>query len=72
MVDTGTVLYQFANFHVALVRNCLLANDVDMLGSACLRPPWRVAKVDSRLCFDLSSQGIVWWDWMQPTVNLVV
>ena len=47
VVDTGTMLYQFANLHVALVRDCLLANDVETLGPACVRPPWRVAKVIS-------------------------
>ena len=56
MVDTGTRLYQFGNLHVALVRDCLLANDVGTLGSACLR---RLAKDDLCLWFDLSSQPTV-------------
>ena len=43
-VDSGSVPYQFANLHIALVRDCLLANDTETLGLACIRPPWRVAK----------------------------
>ena len=31
------MLYQLANLHVALVRDCLLANGVDTLGPAGLR-----------------------------------
>ena len=43
VVDIGTMLYQFANRHVALVQDCLLTNDVETLGSACLQPPASVA-----------------------------
>ena len=48
VIDTCTMLYQFANLHVALVLDCLLANDVETLDSACLLPQWRVAKDDLR------------------------
>ena len=51
MVDTGTMLYQFANLRVVLRRDCQLANDVEMLGSACLLALWRVATDDLRLWF---------------------
>ena len=55
------MLYQFSNLHVALVRDCLLANasEIETLGSACLLPPWRVAKDDLRLWFNPSSQPTV-------------
>ena len=42
-IGPGTMLYQFANLHVALVQDCLLTNDVETLGSACLQPPASVA-----------------------------
>ena len=48
--------WQFANLHVALLQDCLLANDVETLGSACLLHLWRVAKDDLCLWFNLSSQ----------------
>ena len=59
VVDTGTMLYQFANLHVALVRDCLLANDVETINPACVLPPWRVANDDLSLWFNLSSQPTV-------------
>ena len=53
-------MVSIANLHVALVLDCLLANDVETLGSDCLQPQWRVANDDLREWFELSSQ---------PTVN---
>ena len=37
-VDSGSVPYQFANLHIALVRVFLLADDTETLGLACIRP----------------------------------
>ena len=53
VVDKGTMPCQFSNLHAVLVRDCLLTDDVDTLGSACLLLPWCVAKEDLRLWFDL-------------------
>ena len=49
MVDAGSMLCQFANLNMALLRDCLVANclvlrdclvaNAETLGSACLRPP---------------------------------
>ena len=58
-VDSGSVPYQFANLRIALVGDCLLANDTETLGLACIRPPWHVAKDDLRLWFDLINQPAV-------------
>ena len=55
-VASGSVPYRFANLHIALVRDCLLAYDTETLGLACSRSPWHVAKDDLRLWFDLSKQ----------------
>ena len=59
VVDLGIVQHQLANLHVALVRDCMIANYIKTLGSFCLRPPWLVAKDDLRLWFDLSSRPAV-------------
>ena len=56
------MLYQFANLHVALVLDCLLANYVETLCCACLLPQWRVGKDDLCLWCNLSSQ---------PTIHLL-
>ena len=56
------MLYQFANLHVALVLDCLLANYVQTLCCACLLPQWRVGKDDLCLWCNLSSQ---------PTIHLL-
>ena len=37
-VDSGNVPYQFANLHIASVRDCLLPNHPETLGLACIRP----------------------------------
>ena len=52
-------MVSIANLHVALVLDCLLANDVETLGSDCLQPQWRVAKDDLCEWLDLSSQPTV-------------
>ena len=52
-VDSGTLSFQFANLDIALVRDCLLANAVETLGSACTRPQWLVTKEDLYRWFDL-------------------
>ena len=51
--------YQFTNLHIALVCDCLLANDTETLGLACIRPPLHVAKDNLRLWFDLFNQAAV-------------
>ena len=58
-VDSGSVPYQFANLNIALVCDCLLANDTETRGLACIRPPWHVAQDDPRVWFDLSNQPAV-------------
>ena len=58
-VDSGSAPYQFANLHIAFIRDSLLANDTETLGLACIRPPWHVAKDDLRLWFNLSNQPAV-------------
>ena len=49
------MLYQFANHHVALVRDCLLAYDVETLGHTCVWPQWRVAEDDLSCLIYLAS-----------------
>ena len=58
-IDSGSVPYRFANLHIALVRDSLLANDTETLGLARIRPLWHVAKDDLRQWFDLSNQPAV-------------
>ena len=45
-VYLAIVQYQFANLHVALEQDCLLANDSGTLGLACIRPQGHVTKDD--------------------------